>query len=87
MKNRWEYFSISEHGGHISFFNPVSMSKLAQRSGFSIASLKTQRVSFYQKGEIPYLIYRPAKLLAEILNTPSAWFGKGHELQVYLRKT
>ena len=87
MKNRWEYFSITEHGGHISFFNPVSMLKLAQRSGFSIASLKTHRVSFYQKGEIPNLIYRPAKLLAEVLNTPSTWFGKGHELQVYLRKT
>ena len=87
MKNRWEYFSITEHGGHISFFNPVSMGKLAQRSGFAIASLKTHRVSFYQKGEIPTLIYRPAKLLAEVLNTPSTWFGKGHELQVYLRKT
>jgi SAM-dependent methyltransferase len=86
MKNRWEYFSITEHGGHISFFNPVSMGKLAQRSGFLIESLKTHRVSFYQKGEIPYLIYRPAKLLAEVLNTPSTWFGKGHELQVYLRK-
>jgi 2-polyprenyl-3-methyl-5-hydroxy-6-metoxy-1,4-benzoquinol methylase len=86
-KNRWEYFSISKHGGHISFFNPASMGKLAQRSGFSIASLKTHRVSFYQKGEIPYLIYRPAKFLAELLNTPSTWFGKGHEVQVYLRKT
>ena len=86
MKNRWEYFSISEHGGHVSFFNPVSMGKLAQRSGFSIARLKTHRVSFYQKGEIPVLIYRSAKFLAELLNTPSTWFGKGHELQVYLRK-
>jgi 2-polyprenyl-3-methyl-5-hydroxy-6-metoxy-1,4-benzoquinol methylase len=86
MKDRWEYFSISEHGGHVSFFNPVSMGKLAERSGFSVESLKTHRVSFYQKGEIPFLIYRPAKLLAEMLNTPSTWFGKGHELQVFLRK-
>lgn len=85
-KDRWEYFSISEHGGHVSFFNPVSMDKLAERSGFSVASLKTHRVSFYQKGEIPFLIYRPAKFLAELLNTPSTWFGKGHELQVFLRK-
>lgn len=85
-KNRWEYFSISEHGGHISFFNPVSMGKLAERSGFSVERLKTHRVSFYQKGEIPFLIYRPMKFLAELLNTPSTWFGKGHELQVFLRK-
>ena len=87
MKNRWEYFSISEHGGHVSFFNPVSMGKLAERSGFLIENLKTHRVSFYQKGEIPYLIYRPVKFLAELLNTPSTWFDKGHELQVFLRKT
>jgi len=86
MKDRWEYFSISEHGGHISFFNPVSMGKLAKRSGFLVESLKTHRVSFYQKGEIPSSIYRPMKFLAEVLNTPSTWFGKGHELLVFLGK-
>ncbi|MGD8985675.1 MAG: class I SAM-dependent methyltransferase [Desulfobacteraceae bacterium] len=85
-KDDWEYFSISEHGGHISFFNPVSMGKLAERSGFSVERLKTHRVSFYQKGEVPFIIYRPVKFLAELLNTPSTWFGKGHELQVFLRK-
>lgn len=85
-KDRWEYFSVSEHGGHISFFNPLSMAKLAERSGFSVERLKTHRVSFYQKGEISFLIDRPVKFLAELLNTPSTWFGKGHELQVFLRK-
>jgi SAM-dependent methyltransferase len=83
-KERWEYFSISEHGGHISFFNPVSVGKLAERSGFSVERLKTHRVSFYQKGEIPFLVYRPMKFLAELLNTPSTWFNKGHELQAFL---
>ena len=83
-KDRWEYFSISEHGGHISFFNPVSIGKLAQRSGFSVERLKTHRVSFYQKGEIPFLLFRPMKFLAELLNTPSTWFNKGHELQAFL---
>jgi 2-polyprenyl-3-methyl-5-hydroxy-6-metoxy-1,4-benzoquinol methylase len=86
MKDRWEYLSISAHGGHISFFNPVSMGKLAKRSNFLVEILKTHRVSFYQKGEIPFLIYRPIKLLSGVLNAPSTWFGKGHELQVFLRK-
>ena len=86
MKDRWEYFRISEHGGHISFFNPISMGKLAERSGFEVERLKTHRVSFYQKGEIPFPIYRPIKLLSDVLNAPSTWFGKGHELQVFLRK-
>ena len=85
-KDRCEYFSISEHGGHISFFNPVSMGKLAERSSFSVERLKTHRVSFYQKGEIPLPLYRPIKLLSDVLNAPSTWFGKGHELQVFLRK-
>jgi len=86
QKERWEYFSIEAHGGHISFFNPTSMGKLAERSGFTIENLKTHRVSFYQKGEIPFPIYRPMKLLADMLNTPSIWFGKGDELLVFLRK-
>jgi SAM-dependent methyltransferase len=85
-KDRWEYFSISEHGGHVSFFNPVSMGKLAERSGFSVERLKKNRVSFYQKREIPYLFFRPIKFLSDVLNSPSSWFGKGHELQVFLRK-
>jgi 2-polyprenyl-3-methyl-5-hydroxy-6-metoxy-1,4-benzoquinol methylase len=52
-KNRWEYFSISKHGGHISFFNPASMGKLAQRSGFSIA---TPSILLSKGGDsLPYL--------------------------------
>ena len=86
MKGRWEYFNIEKHGGHISFFNPVSMHKLAERSGFIVESLRTHRVCFYQKGEVSFLFYRVTKSLSEILNTPSIWFDKGHELQVFLRK-
>jgi hypothetical protein len=62
------------------------MGRLAERSGFAIENLKTHRVSFYQKDEIPFPIYRPMKLLADTLNTPSIWFGKGDELLVFLRK-
>ena len=86
LKGRWEYFSIAAHGGHISFFNPVSMNKLAKRSGFLVESFKTHRVGFYQEGEIPFILYRPLKLLTDLLNMPSTWFGKGHELLVFLRK-
>ena len=86
QKGRWEYFSIEAHGGHISFFNPASMGRLAERSGFFIEKLKTHRVSFYKKGEIPSPIYRSLKILADLLNTPSIWFGKGEELLVLERK-
>ena len=86
QKGRWEYYSIEAHGGHVSFFNPASVRKLAERSGFSIERLKTHRVSFHNKGEIPFPIYRSLKILGDLLNTPSIWFAKGEELVVFQRK-
>ncbi len=86
MKGRWEYFHMAQHGGHISFYNPRSMRKLAERSGFVIEILQTHRVCFYQKGEIASILYRMAKLFSELLNTPSVWFRKGHEMLAFLRK-
>jgi 2-polyprenyl-3-methyl-5-hydroxy-6-metoxy-1,4-benzoquinol methylase len=86
MKGRWKYFSIREHGGHISFFNPISMRKLADRSGFMVADIKTHRVCFYEKDEIPFIHYRLIKIVSDLLNTPAALCGKGHEMRVYLRK-
>jgi len=86
MKGRWEYFHISKHGGHICFYNPTSMESLAKRSGFIIENIRTYGVRFYEKGEISFILYRLAKVFSELLNTPSIWFGKGHELLVYMRK-
>jgi 2-polyprenyl-3-methyl-5-hydroxy-6-metoxy-1,4-benzoquinol methylase len=86
MKGRWKYFSIREHGGHISFFNPLSMRKLAERSGFMVADIKTHRVCFYEKGDVPFIYYRLIKIVSELLNTPASLCGKGHEMRVYLRK-
>ena len=86
MKGRWEYFHISKHGGHICFYNPTSMERLAERSGFIVGSIRTYGVRFYEKGEIPFILYRPAKIFSEMLNIPSIWFGKGHEILAYLRK-
>jgi len=47
--------------------------------------MATHAVSFYQRDEVPWILYRPAKILAELLNRPAAWFGKGHEIIVFLR--
>ena len=86
MKSRWDYFSISEHGGHISFFTPQSIKKIAERSGFLVEDIKTRRVSFYKKVGVPAVCYRSAKLVAELLNRPAVWSGKGHELLAFLKK-
>lgn len=36
MRERWDYFHIAKDGGHISFFNPRSISLLAARSGYRV---------------------------------------------------
>ena len=85
LKARWEYFQLKRHGGHICFYSPKSIGSLAERAGFVIEHLTTHAVSFYQRGEVPWVLYRPTKILSELLNTPSTWFGKGHEMIVFLR--
>ncbi|MBW1802445.1 MAG: class I SAM-dependent methyltransferase [Deltaproteobacteria bacterium] len=86
LQSKWEYFQIKKHGGHISFFNPFSMRKLGERMGFRVEILKTHRVSLHREEPARILLYRAYKILSDLLNTPSAWAGKGHEMIVYLRK-
>ena len=86
LKGGWEYFQIEKHGGHISFFNPVSIRKLAKRAGFHIAQLRTYSVCLHQNAGASFLRYRSLKLISEILNKPSSWFAKGDEIMAYLRK-
>jgi 2-polyprenyl-3-methyl-5-hydroxy-6-metoxy-1,4-benzoquinol methylase len=86
MKARWEYFDISRHGGHISFFNPQSIRVLAKRSGFKIESLKTHSVRFLEKEDASPVFYRMAKIIAELMNLPSKIFGKGHDMLIFMQK-
>ncbi|HPD56822.1 MAG TPA: class I SAM-dependent methyltransferase [Smithellaceae bacterium] len=86
QKSRWEYFDISKHGGHVSFFNRKSVRILADRCGFGVELLKTYSVSFMERADSSVLIYRPLKILAELMNLPSKIFGKGHDMLVFLRK-
>jgi len=86
MKSRWEYFDISRHGGHISFFNPQSMRVLAQKSGFKVVSEKTHSVRFLEKEGSTPVFYRMAKIIAELMNLPSRIFGKGHDMLIFMQK-
>ena len=85
MKSRWQYFHIEHHGGHISFFNPLSMRLLAERTGFTLQRLETRNVLFYEKGDVPQPVYRLAKTASELLNLPARLLGKGHDLLAILR--
>jgi len=82
---RWDYFDMTMDGGHVSFFNPASVRRLAEHCGFELACLETSRVRFFEKGEAPRWLYSAGKLAAEALNLPARLLGKGHDLRAYLR--
>jgi SAM-dependent methyltransferase len=86
MKSRWEYFHIDKHGGHVSFFNPGSMKILAQRSGFVVEKIETRSVSFSERDACHPVIYRTFKIISELIETPSRWIGRGHDMLVIMRK-
>jgi len=87
MAEEWEYFDMAKHGGHISFFNPISVRMLAERTGFKISDLRTRNVRFCGKARTSAVRYRVAKIGGEALNGCARLFGKGHDMLVIMRKT
>lgn len=86
MGAHWAYFSIAAHGGHISFFNPNSLQKLAQQADFSLAALKTRSVRFCDKAYCSEPLYTPLKIIAELSNPVAALFNQGEDMAMYLRR-
>lgn len=86
MGARWDYFHIAQDGGHISFFNPGAMRRLAANGGFTVERIETARVKFHEKADMPRWRYLPGKTVAELLNLPARLLGKGHDLLAYLRR-
>jgi 2-polyprenyl-3-methyl-5-hydroxy-6-metoxy-1,4-benzoquinol methylase len=87
MQGRWEYFDMERHGGHISFFNPSSIAKIACTNKFQVAEIKTRCVQFYNKADrVNIVVKKITKLFTELLNIPAQIFGKGHDMLAVLRK-
>jgi len=86
MKARWEYLDIGRHGGHVSFFNPWSMTLLAQRAGLRAEAISTRNVRFVNRGELSGAAYAWRKLLGELLGWPARVLNRGHDLLAFLRK-
>jgi 2-polyprenyl-3-methyl-5-hydroxy-6-metoxy-1,4-benzoquinol methylase len=86
MRERWDYFDIARDGGHISFFNPSSLRRLAANSGFEIARINTARVKFHDKATTSRPRYVAGKMLAELLNAPARLLDRGHDMVAYLRR-
>jgi 2-polyprenyl-3-methyl-5-hydroxy-6-metoxy-1,4-benzoquinol methylase len=86
MRERWDYFHMERYGGHISFFTPRSLERLAGRCGFRIERLETKRVRFAESFQASHVVYRTLKIVAEVLNVPAMWCHKGHDMPAFLRK-
>jgi SAM-dependent methyltransferase len=86
MRERWDYFHVGRYGGHISFFTPRSLERLADRCGFRIERLETRRVRFAESFQTSRALYRSLKIVAEVLNLPAMWCHKGHDMLALLRK-
>lgn len=86
MRGGWDYFQVSRHGGHISFFTPGSLARLAVRCGFRIDRLETRRVEFVESYQASPIVYRSLKILGEVLNPPARLLNRGHDMRAFLRK-
>lgn len=86
MGARWDYFHIEKDGGHISFFNPQSITTLATVCGFNVERIETSRVKFHEKGDVSAALYTAGKIASELLNLPAQLAGRGHDLLAYLRR-
>jgi len=83
---KWEYFDISGHGGHISFFTPKSMKNLAQQCGLSIKEISTKRVNLGEKKNVSFAFYQLNRITREVLALPARWMNKGHDMLVSMQK-
>ena len=85
MGARWDYFHMAKIGGHISFFNPRSLTRLAGHAGFRVERIETARVKFHEKSDVSRLTYTLGKIAAECLNMPARLCARGHDMLAYLR--
>jgi 2-polyprenyl-3-methyl-5-hydroxy-6-metoxy-1,4-benzoquinol methylase len=86
MRERWDGFSLSSMGGHVSFFSPRSLTHLAGKCGFSVERLETRRVRFAESHQVPPIAYRVLKVLGEVLGIPASLLNKGHDMLAFLRR-
>jgi 2-polyprenyl-3-methyl-5-hydroxy-6-metoxy-1,4-benzoquinol methylase len=83
-KQNWDYFDLKL--GHISFFNPLSMTVLARHTDFEAVKIETRSVSLRDKASASRVEYRIAKIAAEALSLPARLLGSGHDMFVVLKK-
>lgn len=83
-KEKWDFFGLYSRGGHVSFFNPRSLSVLGEKTGFRMRDVRTYTVKLYEKSEVIWPIYRLAKFASESISFLARIFNKGHQMEAFL---
>jgi SAM-dependent methyltransferase len=85
LRNKWDYLDIKETG-HVSWFNPASLSLIAEKAGCKVVKLYTRSVSLTQSKDKGAVNYRLIKIISETLQIPAKAFDKGHDAILVLSK-
>lgn len=85
QKERWQFFDIYKLGGHVSFFSLASMRHIARETGFDVVRIATKNVRIREREQTSLVVFRLLRLLDELLNQPSRWMNRGHDMLVTLR--
>lgn len=85
QKERWQFFDIYKLGGHVSFFSLASMRHIAGETGFDVVSIATKNVRIREREHVSFMMFRLLRMCDELLNQPSRWFNRGHDMLVTLR--
>ncbi|MDQ6974351.1 MAG: hypothetical protein Q9M10_05660, partial [Mariprofundaceae bacterium] len=74
------------HGGHISFFTPKSMKRLATFVDLDIINISTKRVNLSEKKDVSPSLYHLNRIARELLSLPARWSNKGQDMLVTMQK-
>jgi len=86
QSEKWEYFDIAGHGGHISFFTPKSMRKLAKLCKLDVKEVSTKRVNLGERKNVSFLFYQLNRVVRELFSLPARWTHKGHDMLITMQK-
>jgi SAM-dependent methyltransferase len=86
LRERWEYFDIGHHGGHISFFSPASLRLVAERTGFGVERVATRNVRLVDRRSASVPAHLAGKVLSALLAYPARWFARGHDILGVFRR-
>lgn len=85
-RDRWDFFNLIEHGGHICFYSPNTFKKIAPMMKLQLVKANTYSLRFFEKEEVSWFTYRMSKIISEIASLIAKSVGKGHQMECFFVK-